>query len=466
MLLSILVRKKKRLIITLYSDPFLKIGLIHRKVARHFVVFYYIVNMKITTLLTGILCLFSVLIFGQTTITGKIIDSETKEPLSYSSLAVLNSSTGTMTNAYGEFELTLKENQIEVEVSYIGYTEKIVQIEEGKTEYLVELDPFAFELTEIIVKSLTPLEYIKKALEKHPSLIPDKPFAARSFFASKSTVKNDDSNTYSLDQAVFKTYYNDYANDTLKEPSQLLLHQFKEEGGFTSILEKNRRLNKMSRKNKKNKNEAPIDSLENEEVNVDINIDDITGAGPSSALKKSKSITKLEFFNSEYFKKFTYTFGDQTHYQGRELIRIDFFNKRKVEGQKFKGSVYLDHEDLAIVAIDYNTSGNVPFYINALLKTVVGFTISGLESDVSIRNQYLDKWYPKELVFDLDISLKQKGEIETTTLAQVLSIEEIIYEDPSPIAEEKVFDEEKEYTEQIHPIDGIIWSDVNIVKLD
>ncbi len=418
--------------------------------------------MKTSPLLLLLFCLLPFSSFGQTIITGKIIDSQTKETLSFTSIAVPNSTTGTMSNALGEFELTLKEDQTEIQVSYIGYSDKVISIEE-KTEYTIALDPYAFELTEVIVKSLTPLEYIQKALEKHPSLIPDSPFTTRSFFASKSSVKNDKTNSYKLDQAVFKTFYSDYANDTLNEASQLILHHEKNEGDFSSMLERNKRIKKMSGDQD---NESNIDTIQSKNGNVNVSMNGVTGAGPALALEKIKSITNLDFFNSEYFDKFTYTFGDQTHYQGRELIRIDFLNKRKVDHTNYTGSIYLDHQDLAIVAIDYKAKLKVPFYVNALLKTLIGFTISDVKGDVSIRNQFLNKWYPKELVYDLDIIFKQKGEIEEMSIAQVLNIEEIIYLDPLPIEEIKIFDESKEYQEQIFPIEGVNWSDINIIKID
>jgi len=219
--------------------------------------------------------------FAQQTIKGKVIDSTSEEPLSYTSIAVPNSSTGTMTNAIGEFELQLKEGQSEIQISYIGYLDTIVRINAVERYYEVELKAYEYQLSEIIVRPLSPLEYIKEALAKHPDLIATEPFTTRSFFAAKSSVENNNSDSYKLDEAIFNTYFSDYANDTLKEASQLLLHRPTVVGDFTSILEENKRLNKKKKKEKKsNKEEENEVEGEEEESEVTFSLNDFTDAGP------------------------------------------------------------------------------------------------------------------------------------------------------------------------------------------
>ena len=432
-----------------------------------------------TKILIALLCMFCWSAQAQQKISGTITDQETNEPLPFSSIAVPNSTTGTMTNANGEFELQLKEDQTQIQISYVGYIDTVITVDPKTEVYKIEVQPYTFSLTEIIVFSLTPLEYIKKALEKHPSMIPDQPFESQAFFSSKTGIKNDEANSYELHQAVYKTYFSDYSNDTLDENSQLILYNYIQEGGFESILEKNKRLNKMAKKadsksdeieeeNKIDDNGVGFNSSDEDNDNqVNFNINSITGAGPSGALTETKSITNQQFFEEEYFKKFKYTFGDQTFYKGRELIKIDFVNKRKVEHAFYNGSIYLDYQDLAIVAVDYKLKAKIPFYINVLLKTVVGFTIGEITGDVRIRNQAIDgKWYPKELVSGFDITIKQKKELETLNVAQVLNFGTITLDDPTQIEEGKIFSEEEEYEAQIFSIPGIEWENVNVIKIE
>lgn len=417
--------------------------------------------------------------YAQTTIKGKIIDQVSKKPLSFASIAVQNSSTGTMSNDAGNFTLLLKENQSEIQISYIGYIDTVILIEPDVSEYTIALKPYEYELAEVIVKPLTPLEYIKEALKKHPTISPKEPFETRAFFASKVSAANAKEAGYRLQEAVFKTYNTNFANDTLKEPSQLLLYREDVQRGFTSILTENKRLKKITKNSEKEKDENEDEDEENtdaedsevaedqDEDNVDFDINGLSNSGPESVIEEAKSITQLDFFNPEYYKKFKYTFGEQTYYQGRELIKIDFSNKRKVEGIFFTGSVYLDFNDLAIVAVDYNERYKIPFIANALLKTILGVTINAVERDVRVRNQKLqDKWYPKEVVFDLTLTIKQKKLYEDLSIAQILNIEEVVIDDPTPIAEEHIFDRELEYTEQIFPEEGVTWEGINVIEFD
>ena len=303
-------------------------------------------------------------------------------------------------------------------------------------------------------------------------MIPSQEFESMAYLAYKTSLTNDKTGAYELEESVFKTYNTDYTNDTLKEPSQLLLFRKTNEGKFSSMLERNKRISKLSSKNKDGAIEVSTGKDKDTDTkqdtsDVNFNINDLTGSGPNATLRESKSITSLDFFNSEYFKKFKYSFGERTFYQGRELIKIDFFNKRKIEHTYYKGSVYLDFESLAIVAVDYNERAKIPFYVNLLLKTIVSFTIDNVERDVRVRNQPIDNiWYPKDVVFDIKITLKQKGEFEQISIAQLYNIQEIITADALPIEEEKRFDGELEYEEQIFPIDGVVWESINVIGFD
>lgn len=416
-----------------------------------------------------LIILLPVISFAQMTIKGKIIDQVSKKPLSFASIAVQNSSTGTMSNDAGNFTLLLKEEQTEIQISYIGYIDTLIIIDPDVTVYDISLKPYEYELAEVIVKPLSPLEYIKAALKKHPIISPKEAFETRAFFASKVSAANAKEDGYRLQEAVFKTYNTDFANDTLKEPSQLLLYREDVKKGFTSILTENRRFKKIAEKTKEEEEEKKDaeKEAEEEEGNIDFDINGLSNSGPESVIKEAKSITQLDFFNPEYYKKFKYTFGEQTYYQGRELIKIDFSNRRKVEGTFFNGSVYLDFNDLAIVAVDYNERHKIPFLANALLKTILGVTINAVERDVRVRNQKLqDKWYPKEVVFDLTLTIKQKKLYEDLSVAQILNIEEVVIDQATPIADEHVFDRELEYPEQVYPEEGITWEGINVIKFD
>lgn len=75
--------------------------------------------------LATFLCQFA---FAQRTITGKITDEATKEPLIGANILVVGSSTGTITDFDGTYSLKLPDGATELEFSYTGYTSKRVAI--------------------------------------------------------------------------------------------------------------------------------------------------------------------------------------------------------------------------------------------------------------------------------------------------------------------------------------------------
>ena len=72
-------------------------------------------------------------ILSQTTLNGKIIDSETNEDLIGATVKIVNSSFGAVTDFNGEFAIkTNIELPFSIEISYIGYELKIVKILDDK----------------------------------------------------------------------------------------------------------------------------------------------------------------------------------------------------------------------------------------------------------------------------------------------------------------------------------------------
>jgi len=184
--------------------------------------------------------------------------------------------------------------------------------------------------------------------------------------------------------------------------------------------------------------------------------------GPENILNVAQTIISLPFFKEKFYKKFKYSFGEPSFYKNRELVVIHFRNKRKVNHSYYDGSIYLDINNLAIVAVNYHEGVKLPFYVNPLLRSVLGFRIKDIELDVSINNQELnDMWFPKELLVDIQLKLKQKDQIEKLAIMQLLSVSNIEINDPSQILKEHEFNPELKMKDQIFNVQDLTWKDVN-----
>src|ERR1700754_2881445 len=79
---------------------------------------------------------FTNIIFGQFTLTGKVVDSASKEPLFGASVFCQNTTSGTVSNKQGEFSLQLKSGGYELIISFTGYQTKEIRITNAESSPL------------------------------------------------------------------------------------------------------------------------------------------------------------------------------------------------------------------------------------------------------------------------------------------------------------------------------------------
>ena len=96
----------------------------------------------------------STIVFGQFTITGKVVDSTTKEPLFGASVFAQNTTSGTTTNREGEFSLSLKSGGYELIVSFTGYQSREIRISNNDNNPLqIEMTKEEKAMEEVIIRS-------------------------------------------------------------------------------------------------------------------------------------------------------------------------------------------------------------------------------------------------------------------------------------------------------------------------
>jgi CarboxypepD_reg-like domain len=109
---------------------------------------------KLRYLLLSLLTTCSIITYGQFSVSGKIIDSASKEPLSSASVYCQNTTIGTTTSKEGEFSLQLKSGGYELIISYTGYQTKQVRITNTDNRIPdIEMIKEEKSLGEVIIKS-------------------------------------------------------------------------------------------------------------------------------------------------------------------------------------------------------------------------------------------------------------------------------------------------------------------------
>ena len=107
---------------------------------------------KIRFLLIFLLSGFSFIAHAQFVITGAVLDSTTREPLSPASVFCQNTTLGTVTNKQGEFSISLKSGGYDLIFSYTGYQTQTIRVtEKNKLEILLVKEDKS--LGEVVLKN-------------------------------------------------------------------------------------------------------------------------------------------------------------------------------------------------------------------------------------------------------------------------------------------------------------------------
>lgn len=109
---------------------------------------------------------------GYITVSGIVKDKKSKKSLEYVNISIPGSTTGTVTNADGEFSFKVKDSihAKEVEISHLGYFNSKIELN-GKDveEQTVWLTPYTNMLNEVIIHARDPRYLVEEAIKKIPA---------------------------------------------------------------------------------------------------------------------------------------------------------------------------------------------------------------------------------------------------------------------------------------------------------
>jgi CarboxypepD_reg-like domain len=181
-----------------------------------FFIKYYLVIPKIMKYFLVLLCALGahVSVAQRITISGKVVDKETKEALPFATVGIVGKSIGTITNLQGEFDFHIPgelRNNIFV-INTLGYKTYEAPVWSLIADSLViQMEKSNLMLQEVVISdSLNGGDILHIALTRIDQNYPDKPFMMEGFYRDLKKVAN----TYiSLLEAAVMIYDEDY-----KEP--------------------------------------------------------------------------------------------------------------------------------------------------------------------------------------------------------------------------------------------------------
>jgi len=123
-------------------------------------------KVNVTSILTAVLLCCSVNVFCQDLYNGKLIDSNSKTPLSWVNIGIIGKDTGTVSNEKGDFEILLdkKNNQDTLRISRIGYQSLNFRVDNFRDllrkNSIIQMEEVFVQLSEVAISNEAKEDYV------------------------------------------------------------------------------------------------------------------------------------------------------------------------------------------------------------------------------------------------------------------------------------------------------------------
>lgn len=249
--------------------------------------------------------------------TGKILDSKTNKPVVFANVILKGTSIGTVTNADGDFLIkapAISDVQV-IEISYIGYSTKLIKLPELEGDNTsIMLSAVTVPIEAVTVSYGDPVQLLLTAINNIPKNYSVDPVMLKAFYRETITQNR---NYVGVAEAVLDIYKTDYLNSA---------------GSDRPLIYKGR----------KSQDYKKMDTV----------IVKLQG-GPYVSLMLDIAKHPGEILSLDMMDQYVYTYGGTTSVQDRQAIIIKFEPNEYVDMPLYRGSIYLDVENLAFIGMDF-----------------------------------------------------------------------------------------------------------------
>ncbi|MBL0684517.1 carboxypeptidase-like regulatory domain-containing protein [Aquimarina mytili] len=356
-----------------------------------------------SSLVVSIAFFMTCLVINAQTITSRVIDKKTNQPIPYATIQV-SEDQGIITNEEGRFNLILgsKHSNIDsIYVSSMGYEKVGVSIK-NVVDSIIYIQPKAIELKSVFIsnKNLTIDEIIDTVKERIPENYNFELSHRRLFFREsefntikKLNIKFKESTIRELDKKLIDSvvtiiprkseYYTETLCDFYGDLEEGKINIIKaaelyDKNNEVSMEAMTKRMETIFKKNVKPDSylkiksglfgtKVQVDSILEQTENGDEIKDKIDKENTGDFLKNQrralKSLLSSLFFNEDVMSNFLNKSGrydfklvDYTYIDDQSVYIINFSPKRS---EDFKGTLYVNTEDFAVIRVDYENVKNL-----------------------------------------------------------------------------------------------------------
>ena len=396
------------------------------------------------------------------TLKGVVLDSITKQPLPYATVAVKDNLLGTATNSDGHFILELPKTFSDsiLICSYMGYktySTKVSALKSGGTILLVK-EPFS--LGEVTVTPDSPWDHVRKAMMSIPENYAEKPYMSRGYYSEYLSENNV---FLKFSEAVVESWCPGY-NGKEKIRTKILKARKIDNPGQIKFMRK--KIEKSYAKEKK-KTIKKGKTWEGED-SVDEEIISTTFGGPELILEKDPLRDTASFLDNEEHKEYIYEIAGYTKRYDQNVIIIGFHTKGVYDHRKVNGKIYISLKSNAIIAIDYHAKVKIPILLKPVLF-VMGIGVKNPEITSLIQYRPVkDKWYLSDFSVDgsvlmIDKKLFRKNEESDFKLHISLVNEKFDFDNVKKIPDNERMKIDKPLYEQVEP-DPDFWENYKVAR--
>ncbi|MFO7655600.1 MAG: carboxypeptidase-like regulatory domain-containing protein [Bacteroidales bacterium] len=368
------------------------------------------------------------------TVTGTIVDRQTKKPLPFANICVVGKSLGSVSNMQGEFVMkvpgSLWNNSLGI--SCIGYKTYIRPLSEINNQPVFELEADYIPIQEVIIRQTEPLLLLKAALKKIPENYNQNPSILTSFY--RETIERGNE-FMSITESVLHTYKPGYVKTHENEQIKVV-------------------------KGRKSQNINTGDSLL-----VKLK------AGLNTTLLLDIVRNPADFLQEEYFEVYDYRLADIITDNDRETYVIDFKQKEYINEPLYQGKIYIDVKNLAIKNFEFslNKEGIEKTGDRFVVKKPRWLVVKPVDANYRVSyREYGQKYYLNFVRSQTDFRIRKKRQIFSSLYRSKLEmvITDIDTTDVKKFRYKEVAKPETIFTNLIQESSETYWEDFNYIKPD
>jgi hypothetical protein len=313
------------------------------------------------------------------TIEGSVFDKYTNDPIPFAGIGIPAEAIGTITNQNGDFRLRIPDSlkQADVHFSHIGYIPQTINVNTlaGRPNTL-SLEPKVISLQEVIVRLINPHKVITDMLSDREKNYAKEPVYLTSFYREGVELKKGFINLTEAIVKIHKTPFSEYPT----------------EGDQVKLL-------KMRRITNRDIKDTIIAKMK---------------SGVNATLLLDLIKNPPEFLNEPYRFLYNYAHTDITVIDNRLANVIVFEQKNDVKDPLYRGELYIDNENNALVAAHFEIH---PRYV----EKAVGMIIERKSRNLDIKPQQItytvtykpwnNTYYISHIRGDLHFRIKKKKQL-------------------------------------------------------